>query len=113
MSLLFGNLTQDFVKFGTTVMQASSGDQDAIDKLPSVAAGFRKTAALDASYLVYIGRLCSLRNLTTNELDVRRRYVRMHISLYVYLGIHRRSQCETRSGEISQGRFTSGYPVLR
>lgn len=113
MSLLFGNLTQDFVKFGTTVMRASKGDQDAIDKLPSVAAGFRKTAALDASYLVYIGRLCSLRNSTTNELDVRRRYVRMHISLYVYLGIHRRSQCETRSGEISQGRFTSGYPVLR
>ncbi|KAG5648338.1 hypothetical protein DXG03_004910 [Asterophora parasitica] len=55
MSLLFGNLTQDFVNFGTTLELAKLGNQTAIDDVPHAAATFRKTAALDASYLVYIG----------------------------------------------------------
>lgn len=56
MSLIFGKLTQQFVVFSATVMRANSGNQQAIDDLPKIAADFRKTAASDASYLVYIGK---------------------------------------------------------
>jgi len=55
MSLLFGNLTQDFVKFGSVIGQAHLGNATAIAEVPVAAAAFRHTAALDASYLVYIG----------------------------------------------------------
>ncbi|KAJ2930895.1 hypothetical protein H1R20_g6196, partial [Candolleomyces eurysporus] len=55
MSLLFGNLTQEFVNFGTVVGKAQSGDAAAAALIPEAAASFRRTAALDASYLVYIG----------------------------------------------------------
>ncbi|RDB18091.1 Leptomycin B resistance protein pmd1 [Hypsizygus marmoreus] len=55
MSLLFGNLTQDFVSFTITLRKAQAGDPDAIADVPVAAAHFRETAALDASYLVYIG----------------------------------------------------------
>lgn len=55
MSLIFGNLTQQFVVFGQTVTLANSGDAAAKASLPGVAAAFRTTAAQDASYLVYIG----------------------------------------------------------
>ena len=50
MSIIFGNLTKAFVDFGTTVAQ--SNDPQAIE---ASAAHFRHVAALDASYLVYIG----------------------------------------------------------
>ncbi|EIW81035.1 ste6-like protein [Coniophora puteana RWD-64-598 SS2] len=63
MSLLFGRLTQDFVGFGTDLALAQaamqSGNQTAIQETEQVlsvaAAGFRHSAALNASYLVYIG----------------------------------------------------------
>nr|WCD39452.1 Ste6-2 [Ganoderma boninense] len=55
MSLLFSRLTQDFVTFGTTLNQAQSGDVAAAQALPAAAAGFKHSAALNASYLVYIG----------------------------------------------------------
>lgn len=55
MSLLFGNLTQDFVEFEAILEQANNGDPNAIAAVPGSAAHFRHTAALDASYLVYIG----------------------------------------------------------
>ena len=55
MSLLFGNLTKEFVDFTTTSMLAKAGDPDAIADLPERAAKFRRVAALDASYLTYIG----------------------------------------------------------
>ncbi|GJE98503.1 multidrug resistance-associated ABC transporter [Phanerochaete sordida] len=58
MSLLFGRLTQDFVNFGTVMASANAagpaGDQARAD-LPAAAAAFRHSAALNASYLVYIG----------------------------------------------------------
>ena len=56
MSLLFGNLIQDFVIFGETIALANVGNATAEAALPAVAAHFRRTAANDASYLVYIGR---------------------------------------------------------
>jgi ATP-binding cassette subfamily B (MDR/TAP) protein 1 len=55
MSLLFGNLTQDFVSFGTTLAQVKVGNATAQAELPARAAEFRHTSAKDASYLVYIG----------------------------------------------------------
>lgn len=55
MTLLFGNLTLDFVKFATLIMRSEMGDQSATVALPAAADAFRKVAARDASYLVYIG----------------------------------------------------------
>jgi ATP-binding cassette subfamily B (MDR/TAP) protein 1 len=52
MSLLFGNLTQQFVNFGTALQNASMGKPEDI---PAAAASFRHVAAKDASYLVFIG----------------------------------------------------------
>ena len=58
MSLLFGRLTQDFVSFGSVLnnvtLSGPVGDQARAD-FPKAAAAFRHSAALDASYLVYIG----------------------------------------------------------
>jgi ATP-binding cassette subfamily B (MDR/TAP) protein 1 len=58
MSLLFGNLTRDFVNFATVVALAQGGDQEAAAQIPAVAASFRRVASLDASYLTYIGKHC-------------------------------------------------------
>ncbi|KAI0059986.1 P-loop containing nucleoside triphosphate hydrolase protein [Artomyces pyxidatus] len=55
MSLLFGNLTQDFVSFGEAVAAANPNDPASIDALHASAANFRRIAANDASYLTYIG----------------------------------------------------------
>ncbi|TBU45834.1 P-loop containing nucleoside triphosphate hydrolase protein [Dichomitus squalens] len=55
MSLLFGRLTQDFVTFGTDVINAQNGVAGAAEDLPIAAAHFKHSAALNASYLVYIG----------------------------------------------------------
>ncbi|THG99670.1 hypothetical protein EW026_g2717 [Hermanssonia centrifuga] len=55
MTLLFGNLVQDFVSFGTVLAQAKLGDANAQAGLPAAADQFKHTAANDASYLVYIG----------------------------------------------------------
>ncbi|KAI0050297.1 P-loop containing nucleoside triphosphate hydrolase protein [Auriscalpium vulgare] len=54
MSLLFANLTQDFVSFGTAVNNAKN-DPAAQADLQAAARKFRHTAANDASYLTYIG----------------------------------------------------------
>ncbi|EIW59664.1 multidrug resistance protein 1 [Trametes versicolor FP-101664 SS1] len=60
MSLLFGRLTQDFVTFGTTLKEAQDPSNpdlqaSAAASLPGSAAAFKTSAALNASYLVYIG----------------------------------------------------------
>ncbi|KAF9242532.1 P-loop containing nucleoside triphosphate hydrolase protein [Melanogaster broomeanus] len=63
MSLLFGNLTEDFVVFGnaesTYYQDLQSGNASEIaaaqQVLDAAAAGFRHNAALDATYLVCIG----------------------------------------------------------
>jgi ATP-binding cassette subfamily B (MDR/TAP) protein 1 len=59
MSLLFGNLTQQFVNFTIVLEKAKAGDPQAIAGVPAAAASFRKVAAQDASYLVYIGAVWS------------------------------------------------------
>lgn len=55
MSLLFGNLTQDFVKFQTVISQSDAGNATATALVPEVTQSFKRVAALDASYLVYMG----------------------------------------------------------
>ncbi|KAI4527252.1 ste6-like protein [Schizophyllum commune Loenen D] len=55
MSLLFGNLTQDFVTFQMMVISAQNGDAEAAAQIPQAAANFRHSSSLNASYLVYIG----------------------------------------------------------
>ncbi|KAI0673480.1 multidrug resistance protein 1 [Trametes maxima] len=60
MSLLFGRLTQDFVNFGVTLAMARDASNPeaqaaAQAQLPSAQAAFKHAAALNASYLVYIG----------------------------------------------------------
>jgi ATP-binding cassette, subfamily B (MDR/TAP), member 1 len=57
MTLIFGNLVQSFVNFGTTLSEAKAGDTAAQARLPASAAAFRHVAANDASKLVYIGEL--------------------------------------------------------
>ena len=58
MSLLFGRLTQDFINFESVLRQANDGQPTAVDSLQEAAAHFKHMAALDASYLVYIGSYC-------------------------------------------------------
>ncbi|KDQ25589.1 hypothetical protein PLEOSDRAFT_1097506 [Pleurotus ostreatus PC15] len=55
MSLLFGNLVQAFVVFTSAVIGSQQGDADATARIPQAAADFRRSAANNASYLVYIG----------------------------------------------------------
>ncbi|TRM64132.1 ste6-like protein [Schizophyllum amplum] len=55
MSLLFGNLTQDFVVFQTLIAQAEAGNSDAAANIPAAAAHFLHSSGQNASYLVYIG----------------------------------------------------------
>jgi len=64
MALLFGNLTQDFVVFGTVIAQSQAGNATATALIPEAARQFKRTAALDASYLVYIGALFAFYNPT-------------------------------------------------
>lgn len=64
MSLIFGRLTQDFVNFELVRARAAQGDPTGLDE---AASHFRKTAALDASYLVYIGISFASIDLPTNH----------------------------------------------
>lgn len=57
MSLLFGDLVQQFVNFSTILSEADAGDASAADQIPAAAAEFRSAAAKSASELVYIGML--------------------------------------------------------
>jgi ATP-binding cassette subfamily B (MDR/TAP) protein 1 len=86
MSLIFGNLTQQFVAFGTAVSKAKEGDARAAARIPAAVAAFRHTSAKDASYLVYIGigmMVCTFIYMTTwvytgemNTKRVRENYLR-------------------------------------
>jgi ATP-binding cassette subfamily B (MDR/TAP) protein 1 len=55
MSLLFGNLTQDFVNFNRAVQNINPDDPQSSARVDEAARGFRHVAAQDASYLTYIG----------------------------------------------------------
>jgi len=55
MTLLFGNLTQEFVAFGTVIAQSQAGNATATAFIPQAADTFKSTAAKDAMYLTFIG----------------------------------------------------------
>jgi len=55
MSLLFGNLTQDFINFSNAIRDIDPNDPQSIARIDDAARGFRHVAAKDASYLTYIG----------------------------------------------------------
>ena len=59
LSLIFGNLTEQFVQFAQVVTSAADGNSEDQARVSVLAAGFRATAAVDASYLAYIGELPS------------------------------------------------------
>ncbi|EIN12733.1 P-loop containing nucleoside triphosphate hydrolase protein [Punctularia strigosozonata HHB-11173 SS5] len=90
MSLLFGNLTQDFVSFETILAEANSGNATAKAAFPAARSHFRHTAANDASYLVYIG-------------------VAMFVATYVYMVVW------VYTGEVNAKRIRERYlqAVLR
>ncbi|KAI0774758.1 hypothetical protein BD413DRAFT_655223, partial [Trametes elegans] len=63
MSFLFGRITQDFVTFGATLNRARDTSNpvqqaQAQASLPTAAAAFKYSAALNASILVYIADVC-------------------------------------------------------
>ena len=55
MTLLFGRLIQSFVTFGTAAQQANPNDPSSEAALKAAGDKFKHDAALNASYLVYIG----------------------------------------------------------
>jgi ATP-binding cassette, subfamily B (MDR/TAP), member 1 len=55
MSLLFGNLVQDFVNFTVAVQHIDPNDPQSSANVSTAAKAFRHVAAQDASYLTYIG----------------------------------------------------------
>ena len=55
MSLLFGNLTQDFVNFSVILMKAQQGIPGYVEQIPEAARNFRHAAGVSAASLVYIG----------------------------------------------------------
>lgn len=55
MSLLFGNLTQQFVSFASEIQNLNPNDPQSTALLDQAAQRFRHVAAQDASYLTYIG----------------------------------------------------------
>jgi ATP-binding cassette subfamily B (MDR/TAP) protein 1 len=55
MSLLFGDLVQDFINFTNAIQAIDPNDPQSTARVDEVAKRFRHVAARDASYLTYIG----------------------------------------------------------
>lgn len=95
MSLMFGNLTQDFVTFGTAVSNLDPNNPETVSKLDQSASQFRHIAAKDASYLTYMGAsfITLLRFQIINcycPCPYRSGLVRLHVHLHVHLGLYLR-----------------------
>lgn len=56
MSLMFGDLANDFVNFTTILMRVDGGDVGAADLIPAAAASFRHNASKSALWITIIGR---------------------------------------------------------
>lgn len=93
MSIIFGNLTQDFVSFGTAELAyyQDVNNATALEQLNVAGAEFRKSAAADASYLVYIGTSPPLPP-SIHSYSSRPRHISLHIYLHGHLGLHWRSK---------------------
>jgi hypothetical protein len=95
MSLIFGNLTQDFVSFGNAINNLDPNNPETVSTLDHAASEFRRISAKDASYLTYIGAssITLLRLQIINLCVYRRGLIRLHIHLHVYLGLYLRGGC--------------------
>jgi len=107
MTLIFGNLVQSFVVFGTSVAEAKTGDAAAQAKIPAAAAAFRHTAANDAAILVYIGELSSCGRVHNFECFLIGAAMFICTFTYMYIWVH--------TGEVGAKRLRERYfqAVLR
>ncbi|KAG6891661.1 hypothetical protein C0992_012710 [Termitomyces sp. T32_za158] len=96
MSLLFGNLTQQFVDFGAAIL--SGKPREEIDPL---AAKFRSVAAKDATYLCYIGVL--LVSAVVDILMITMSGVGMFVCTYIYMYVW------VYTGEVNAKRIREKY----
>jgi len=55
MTLIFGNLIQDFINFTNAIQNINPDDPQTTAVVEETARSFRHVAAKDASYLTYIG----------------------------------------------------------
>ena len=99
MTLIFSRLIQDFITFGTAGLvfdnAQQSGNATAIlvaqQNLNSAVDQFRRSVALDASYLTYIGNLVCWSQSILSHVCARSRHVRLYLCLHVCVGIRGRS----------------------
>ena len=91
MTLVFGNLIQGFVTFGTILAGAESGNPAALKQFPQAAADFRRSAALSASYLTYLGQATSQVSFGFPCVHTlfRPRNFRVHVCIHAHMDIHR------------------------
>lgn len=109
MTLLFGRLVQSFVSFGTAVQTVNPNDPTAEAALQAAKNQFKHDAALDASYLVYIGMHCSLQPLSATNGPVIILGVGSLVCTFIYMYIW------VYTGEIGTKRLREKYlqAVLR
>ena len=89
MSLLFGNLTQEFVNFTQLLYQADSNVPGAAAQVPAAAAHFRQASGKLATYMVCMGACLDYQSSTFEFNSViRRRNVFLHVRLHVRVGIY-------------------------
>ena len=90
MSLLFGNLTQEFVNFTQIIHQANNNVPGAADQISPAAAHFRHTAGMLAIYLVCMGACLDHQSFALEFNSVlRRRTLLLHVLVYVCVGVYK------------------------
>jgi len=89
MSLLFGNLTQEFVNFTQIIYQADNNVPGAADQISAAAAHFRHASGMLAIYLVCMGACLDYQN-STLEFDcvIRRWNLLLHVLVHVCMGVY-------------------------
>jgi hypothetical protein len=89
MSLLFGNLTQDFVEFAQLIYQSDNNVPGAAEQLSAAAAHFRHEAGMLAIYLVAMGA-CLDHQSHTHEFNsvLRRGNLPLHVRVHVCVGVY-------------------------
>jgi hypothetical protein len=82
MTLLFGNLTQQFVNFATVIRESEAGNSTSTTLIPKAAQDFRNTASRDASYLACIGGFVSILSVSCFEDNGRCWHVHLYLDVY-------------------------------
>jgi hypothetical protein len=89
MTLLFGNLIQEFITFTRIIYQADNNVPDTADQIFVVAAHFRQASGKLAIYLVCLGACLDHQSskLEFNSV-IRHRNVPLHVRLHVCVGVY-------------------------